>query len=125
MKRIISTQSAPEAIGPYSQAIEKNGMLFISGQIPVNPKNQQLAGDTISAQTRQVLENISAILEAAGYKIDDVVKTTCFIKDMNQFAEMNKVYAEFFTSQPPARATVEVSRLPKDVLVEIEAIAIK
>ena len=125
MKRIISTPNAPVAIGPYNQAIEKNGYLFISGQIPVNPITGELAGNDISTQTKQVLENIIAILNEAGYSLSDVVKTTCFIKDMNKFAEFNKVYADCFVNDAPARATVEVSRLPKDVLVEIEAIAIK
>jgi len=125
MKRIISTTSAPAAIGPYSQAIEKNGMLFISGQIPVNPVSGQIAGNSIVEQTKQVLENISEILKAAGYTINDVVKTTCYLADMSQFAEMNTVYADYFNNGPPARATIEVSRLPKDVMIEIDAIAIK
>lgn len=125
MKKVISTPNAPEAIGPYSQAIEKNGMLFISGQIPINPKTGQMKGTTIQEQTQQVLENLSAVLAAAGFVIADVVKTTCYIKDMNQFAEMNKVYSTVFTENCPARATIEVSRLPKDALVEIDAVAIK
>jgi 2-iminobutanoate/2-iminopropanoate deaminase len=125
MKRIISTTNAPDAIGPYSQAIEKNGILFISGQIPIDPKTGQIIGNNIEQQAQQVLKNIMAILTEAGYAADDIVKTTCYLKDMNQFVEMNKVYATYFVDKAPARATIEVSRLPKDVLIEIDAIAIK
>lgn len=125
MKKIITTDNAPAAIGPYSQAIEKNDVLFISGQIPLLPKSGQLAGKTIKEQTRQVIKNIENILKAAEYGLSDVVKTTCYLSDMNNFPGMNKIYAEFFQESLPARATVEVSRLPKDVLVEIDAIAIK
>lgn len=125
MKRIISTTNAPDAIGPYSQAIEKNGILFISGQIPIDPKTGQIIGNNIEQQAQQVLKNIIAILTEAGYAADDIVKTTCYLKDMNQFVEMNKVYATYFVDKAPARATIEVSRLPKDVLIEIDAIAIK
>jgi 2-iminobutanoate/2-iminopropanoate deaminase len=125
MKRIISTNKAPLAIGPYSQAIEKNNILFISGQIPVNPDNGSIESSSIKDQTIQVLKNMEAILEAAGYTLQDVIKTTCYITDMGNFAEMNEVYAGFFSNNPPARATIEVSRLPKDVLIEIDGIAIK
>lgn len=125
MKRIISTSNAPEAIGPYNQAIEKNGILFISGQIPIDPATGQITGSNVTEQTEQVLKNILAILEAAGYRPEDVVKTTCYLKDMNQFADMNTVYASYFKKGAPARATIEVSRLPKDVMIEIDAIAIK
>jgi 2-iminobutanoate/2-iminopropanoate deaminase len=125
MKKIISTTNAPEAIGPYSQAVEKNGMLFISGQIPIDPATGQISGNTITDQAEQVLKNIAAILKASGYSIDDIVKTTCYLKDMNQFAEFNKIYATYFVKDAPARATIEVSRLPKDVWVEIDAIAVK
>ena len=125
MKKIISTAESPAAIGPYSQAVEKKDMLFISGQIPVNAATGEINGNTISEQTRQVLKNISAILKQAGMTKINVVKTTCYLRDMNNFQEMNNIYAEVFSEDPPARATVEVSRLPKDVLIEIEAIAIR
>ena len=125
MKTIISTNNAPKAIGPYSQAVEANGMLFISGQIPIDPQTGQIVQGGIEAQTRQVLNNIQAILEAAGYGLNNVVKTTVYLKDLNDFAKMNQVYATFFDSQPPARAAFQVARLPLDVLIEIEAIAIK
>ncbi len=125
MKTIISTNNAPKAIGPYSQAVEANGMLFISGQIPIDPQTGQIVQGGIEAQTRQVLNNIKAILEAAGYGLNNVVKTTVYLKDLNDFAKMNQVYATFFDSQPPARAAFQVARLPLDVLIEIEAIAIK
>lgn len=124
MKKIVSTQNAPAAIGPYSQAVEKNGILYISGQIAIDPSTGEISGSTVEQQTKQVLKNIIAILEKSGYSIDDVVKTTCYISDMNAFGEMNTIYAEVFKEDPPARASVEVSRLPKDVLIEIEAIAI-
>jgi len=123
--KIISTNGAPQAIGPYSQAIEKNGMLFISGQIPINPENGKIESDSIKHQTGQVLRNMAAILNAAGYSLQDIVKTTCYLSDMGNFVEMNEVYSGFFSSNPPARATVEVSRLPKDVLIEIDGIAMK
>jgi 2-iminobutanoate/2-iminopropanoate deaminase len=123
--KIISTPNAPLAIGPYSQAIEKNGILFISGQIPVNPSNGKIESNSIRDQTAQVLRNIEAITEAAGYSLNDIVKTTCYITDMRNFAEMNEVYASVFSNNPPARATVEVNKLPKDVLIEIDGIAIK
>jgi 2-iminobutanoate/2-iminopropanoate deaminase len=123
--KIISTNGAPQAIGPYSQAIEKNGMLFISGQIPINPENGKIESDSIKHQTGQVLRNMAAILNAAGYSLQDIVKTTCYLSDMGNFVEMNEVYSGFFSSNPPARATIEVSRLPKDVLIEIDGIAMK
>ncbi len=123
-KEIISTDQAPAAIGPYSQAVKIGEMLFVSGQIPIDPVSGNLIEGDIKAQTRQVLKNVSAVLSAAGTSIDRVVKTTVFITNMNDFPLMNEVYAEFFTSMPPARACVEVSRLPKDVLVEVEAVAI-
>lgn len=125
MKKIIKTLHAPAAIGPYSQAIENNRMLFISGQIPLDPESGEIVGGTVKEQTKQVLINLENILKAAGYTLNDVVKSTCYLKDMGAFSEMNEVYAGFFTADPPARAAVEVSRLPKDVLIEIEAIAIK
>ena len=123
MKTVLFTEKAPAAIGPYSQAIKAGGMLFISGQIPVNPATNEIAPD-VEAQTRQVLENLSAILSSQGLGLDAVVKTSVFIKDMNDFGKINAIYGEYFTNEPPARACVEVARLPKDVLVEIEAIAV-
>ena len=124
-KRIINTPKAPAALGPYSQAIEVNGTLYISGQIPFVPETMTLVADCVKAQTRQSLENLKAILEEAGYTFADVVKATCFIKDMNDFAAVNEVYAEYLGEAKPARACVEVARLPKDVRVEIELIAVK
>lgn len=124
MIRIIKTDKAPAAIGPYSQAVETNGILYISGQIPLHPQTGQTTGFEINKQTMQVLDNIGAILVAAGYTFRNVVKTTCYLKNLGDFAAMNEVYATYFTVDPPARATVEVSRLPKDVLIEIEAVAI-
>ncbi len=124
MKKVISTDKAPAAIGPYSQAIEANGFVFASGQIPVDPATGQIP-EGVEAQTRQSLENVVNLLAAAGVKPEDVVKTTVFIKDMNDFAKVNAIYAEYFKSDCPARACVEVARLPKDALVEVEAIAVK
>lgn len=124
MKKIIHTEKAPKAVGPYSQATEANGMLFISGQIGINPETGIMA-EGVEAQTRQVLSNLKAILDKAGYDVKDVVKCTCLLKDMNDFKAMNTIYAEFFNSEPPARAAFGVSRLPLDALVEIEAIAVK
>ena len=123
MKKIVSTASAPAAIGPYSQAIDLGNLVFTSGQIPIDPATGTIA-QGIEAQARQSLTNVKAILAAAGLEMDQVVKTTVFLKDMNDFAAMNAVYAEFFTEGSyPARSAVEVARLPKDVLVEIEAVA--
>ena len=124
MKKIIATESAPKALGPYSQAVEMNKMLFTSGQIGLNPATGILA-EGIEAQTRQTLNNIKAILEAAGYGMQTIVKCTCILKNMNDFAAMNAVYAEFFTSEPPARAAFQACSLPKDALVEIDAVAVK
>lgn len=123
MKQIIATDRGPKAIGPYSQAVKANGFLFVSGQVCLDPKTQQLVEGDISIQTERVMENLKGIVEAAGSSLDHVVKTTVFLSDMNDFAAMNAVYAKYFTSEPPARATVQVSRLPKDVKVEIELIA--
>lgn len=125
MKRIINTHEAPAAIGPYSQAVEANNILYISGQIPLNPKTGEIAGHSVAEQTEQVMINIGAILKEAGYKFSDVIKSTCYLADMDHFAEMNEVYSHYYNDNPPARAAVEVSRLPKDVLIEIETIAIK
>ncbi len=124
MKKIIYTENAPKAIGPYSQAVQVNDLMFISGQIPVDPLTGNIVSDDIKHQAEQVLKNIRAILNAAGYDMENVVKTTIFLKDMNRFTDVNEVYKGFFKDGSfPARATVEVARLPKDVLVEIEAIA--
>jgi 2-iminobutanoate/2-iminopropanoate deaminase len=120
----IKTQQAPQAIGPYSQAIQVGNFIYTSGQIPLTPSGE-LVGEDIHSQTHQVLKNVKAILEEAGSSLDQVVKTTLFIKDMNQFAEINAVYAEYFSDHQPARSCVEVARLPKDVLIEMEVIALK
>ncbi len=125
MLKFIKTDFAPKAIGPYSQGVQAGNMLFVSGQIPFVPDTMTLVSENISDQTRQSLNNIKGIVEAAGFTIQDIVKCTVFLKDMNHFTDMNKVYAEFFEEHKPARAAVEVARLPKDVLVEIEAICIK
>jgi 2-iminobutanoate/2-iminopropanoate deaminase len=124
MRDVISTKDAPQAIGPYSQAIRANGFVFISGQVAIDPATQQVIGDDVSAQTERVLKNLSAILKAAGTGLEKVVRTTVFLKNMGDFAAMNTVYGTYFTSAPPARSTVEVARLPKDVLVEIDVIAL-
>jgi 2-iminobutanoate/2-iminopropanoate deaminase len=125
MRDIVATATAPQAIGPYSQAIKANGMVFTSGQISIDPANNQLISGDIAAQTERVLNNVSAILQAAGTSLQKVVKTTVFLKNMSEFAQMNEVYAKFFGANPPARSTVEVARLPKDVLVEIDVIALQ
>ncbi len=125
MNKVIHTEKAPAALGPYSQAIETNGMLFVSGQIPFVPETMTLVSDDVKEQTRQSLENVKAIVEAAGYSMKDVVKAGVFIKDMNDFAAINEVYNEYLGDVKPARACVEVARLPKDVKVEIEVIAVK
>lgn len=125
MKKIISTEKAPAAIGPYSQAIEVNGMVYTSGVIPINPATNELVTGPIEEQAEQAIGNLAALLEAAGTSVDNVIKTTVFIKDMNDFGKINEVYAKYFTKDFPARSCVEVARLPKDVLIEIEAIAIK
>jgi 2-iminobutanoate/2-iminopropanoate deaminase len=125
-KQIISTPNAPEAIGPYSQAIRAGNMVFLAGQIAIDPKTKQLMKDaSIEDQTRLVLENLKAVLEADGLTMDHVVSTSVFLKDLNEFGKMNEVYATFFKNAPPARATVEVARLPRDVKVEIAAIAVR
>lgn len=123
MKKIISTDRAPKAIGPYSQAVIYNGMALLSGQIPLDPATNQLVDGDIAAQTERVLENLKGLLEACGSSLDQVVKTTVFLKDMGEFAKMNEVYGRYFGASAPARATVEVARLPRDVRVEIECIA--
>lgn len=123
MKDVVLTSRGPKPIGPYSQAIKSNGFLFISGQIALDPQTGEFAGTDIQKQTQRVLENLKGILEAAGVSFNHVVKTTVFLKDMNDFITMNEIYARYFTAAPPARSTVQVSRLPKDALVEIELIA--
>ena len=124
MKKVISTDKAPAAIGPYSQAIEVNGMVYTSGVIPVNPATGEIPNGSVE-QAKQAFTNLSNLLQAAGTDMDHVVKTTVFIKEMNDFAAINEVYATFFTKDFPSRSCVEVARLPKDVMLEIEAIALK
>ncbi len=124
MKKVVHTDCAPKAIGPYSQAIKANGFIFISGQLPVNPETGEFAEGGIEAQTRQSLENLKAILATEGVSFTNVVKTTVYLKNMNDFAAMNAVYATYFVEAAPARACVEVARLPKDAMVEIELIAV-
>jgi 2-iminobutanoate/2-iminopropanoate deaminase len=123
MKKIISTDRAPKAIGPYSQAVVVGGFAFLSGQIPLDPATNQLIEGDVAAQTERVLENLKAVLEASGSSLAKVVKTTVFLKDMGEFARMNEVYSRYFPESPPARATVEAARLPRDVRVEIDCIA--
>ena len=124
MKQIISTTQAPAAIGPYSQGVRGAGIVITSGQLPIDPATGVFAGDDIAAQTRQSLKNVQAVLEAGGSSLKNVIKTTVFLKNMDDFAAMNEVYATFFEGEPPARSAVEVARLPKGALVEIEAIAL-
>ena len=123
MREIIATEHAPKAIGPYSQAIRWNGLVFCSGQIPLDPATMQIVEGGIAQQTERVFENLKAVLEASGSSLANVVKTTVFLKDMGEFAAMNEVYARYFGEKPPARSTVEAARLPRDVRVEIECIA--
>ena len=125
MKKIIATTAAPAAIGPYSQGIDGGSVVITSGQLPIDPATGAFAEGGVAGQTRQSLENVKAVLAGAGLTMENIVKTTVFLKDMNDFAAMNEVYATFFPSEPPARSAVEVARLPKDVLVEIEAIAVR
>ena len=124
-KEIILTRRAPSPIGPYSQAVKVDHFLFLSGQIPVNPETNEVITGTIEEQTKRVLNNIEAVLQAAGYGLDNVVKVTVFLKDISLFTRFNKVYEKYFRENPPARTTVEVSNLPKGVLLEIDAIAYK
>ena len=123
MRDVILTDRGPKPIGPYSQAIRTSGFLYVSGQVALDPKTGEITGTDIRQQTQRTLENVKGILEGAGSNLHHVVKTTVFLKDMNDFAAMNEVYAKYFTTAPPARSTVQVSRLPKDALVEIEVIA--
>jgi 2-iminobutanoate/2-iminopropanoate deaminase len=124
MREIISTKDAPQAIGPYSQAVKANGFIFTAGQIAIDPATQQVIAGDVAAQTDRVLRNLSEILEAAGSGLGKVVRCTVFLKNMSEFAAMNEVYGKYFSTAPPARSTVEVARLPKDVLVEIDVIAL-
>jgi 2-iminobutanoate/2-iminopropanoate deaminase len=123
MKDVVLTNRGPKPIGPYSQGIKANGFLFVSGQVALDPASGEFSGVTIQQQTERVLENLKAILEASGVSLGHVVKTTVFLKNMSDFAAMNEVYARYFAAAPPARSTIEVARLPKDALVEIEVIA--
>ena len=124
MKETISTEKAPGAIGPYSQAVKAGNMIFCSGQIPIDPTTGEFVSNNVAEQTHQVLTNLSAVLEAAGTSLNNVVKTTVFLADMNDFTAMNEIYAEFFSENKPARATVQAARLPRDARVEIECIAV-
>jgi 2-iminobutanoate/2-iminopropanoate deaminase len=124
MREVISTKDGPQAIGPYSQAIKANGFVFVSGQVAIDPATQQVVSGDVAAQTERVMKNLSGILKAAGSGLEKVVRSTVFLKNISDFAAMNEVYAKYFSSAPPARSTVEVARLPKDVLVEIDVIAL-
>jgi 2-iminobutanoate/2-iminopropanoate deaminase len=123
MREIIATKEGPQAIGPYSQAVRAHGFVFVSGQVAIDPATQQVIAGDVTAQTERVMKNLSAILAAAGSGLENVVRSTVFLKNMGDFVAMNEVYARYFTTAPPARSTVEVARLPKDVLVEIDVIA--
>lgn len=124
MKEVVNTNLAPAAIGPYSQACKANGLVFVSGQLPIDPKTGAFAGEDVKSQTKQSLENVKAILEAAGSSMDQVLKATCYLADINDFAAMNEVYATYFTGDCPARAAFAVKDLPKQALVEIEVVAV-
>jgi 2-iminobutanoate/2-iminopropanoate deaminase len=123
MRDVVLTDRGPKPIGPYSQAVRVNGFLFVSGQVALDPKTGEMSAGDVREQTERVLENVKGIVEAAGSKMPHVIKTTVFLKNMSDFAAMNEVYARYFTMAPPARSTVEVARLPKDALVEIEVVA--
>ena len=123
MKEIVTTDRGPKPIGPYSQAVKTSGFLFLSGQVALDPKTGDLIGTDVRQQTERVMENIKGILEAAGSNLHHVIKTTVFLKDMNDFPAMNEVYGRYFSAAPPARSTVQVARLPKDALLEIEVVA--
>jgi len=124
MREVIATKDGPQAIGPYSQAIRANGFVFVSGQVAIDPATQQVISGDVAVQTERAMQNLSGILRAAGTSLDKVVRSTVFLKNMDDFAAMNEVYGKHFGPQPPARSTVEVARLPKDVLVEIDVIAL-
>jgi len=123
MREVVTTKEGPQAIGPYSQAVRSNGFVFVSGQVAIDPATQQVITGDVAVQTDRVIRNLSGILKAAGSRLEKVVRSTVFLKNMSDFAAMNEVYAKYFTAAPPARSTVEVARLPKDVLVEIDVIA--
>jgi 2-iminobutanoate/2-iminopropanoate deaminase len=123
MKQIVSTEKAPQAIGPYSQAVVHNGLAYLSGQIPLDPATGALVPGDVAAQTERVLENVKAVLDAAGASLESVLKTTVFLKDMGDFPKMNEVYGRYFAANAPARSTVQAAKLPRDVMVEIDAIA--
>lgn len=125
MREVIATKDAPQAIGPYSQAIKANGFIFLSGQIAIDPATQQVVAGDVAAQTDRVLRNLSEILEAAGSGLGKVVRSTVYLKNMSEFAAMNEVYGKYFSTAPPARSTVEVARLPREALVEIDVIALE
>ena len=124
MRDVIATKEGPQAIGPYSQAIRANGFIFVSGQVAIDPANQQFIAGDVAAQTDRAIRNLAGILKAAGSSLEKVVRATVFLKNMSDFAAMNEVYGKYFSSAPPARSTVEVARLPKDALVEIDVIAL-
>ena len=124
MRDVIATKEGPQAIGPYSQAIRANGLIFVSGQVAIDPANQQFIAGDVAAQTDRAIKNLAGILKAAGSNLEKVVRATVFLKTMSDFAAMNEVYGKYFCSAPPARSTVEVARLPKDALVEIDVIAL-
>lgn len=124
MREVIATNDGPKAIGPYSQAIKANGFVFVSGQVAIDPATQQVLTGDVAEQTERVMKNLSGILKAAGSSLEKVVKSGVFLKSMGDFTAMNEVYGKYFKSDPPARSTVEVSRLPKDVLVEIDVVAL-
>ena len=124
MREVIATEQAPQAIGPYSQAVRAEGLIFTSGQIAIDPATAQIIAGNVSAQTDRVLKNLSAILQASGSSLEKVLRCTVFLKNMGDFAAMNEVYGRYFQQEPPARSTVEVARLPKDVLIEIDVIAL-
>jgi len=124
MRDVITTKEGPQAIGPYSQAIRANGFIFVSGQVAIDPANQQFIAGDVAAQTDRAIKNLAGILKAAGSSLEKVVRATVFLKNMSDFAAMNEVYGKYFSSAPPARSTVEVARLPKDALVEIDVIAL-
>ena len=123
MKDIVLTDKGPKPIGPYSQAVKSNGFLFVSGQVALDPRSNEFIGGDIGQQTERAMENIKAVVEAAGSNLHHVVKSTVFLKDMNDFAAMNETYGKYFPAAPPARSTVQVARLPKDALIEIEVVA--
>ena len=123
-KRIVRTDAAPAAIGPYSQAVVANGFVFAAGQVPLDPSTGQLVPGDIRAQTKRVMENLKAVLAAAGSSFDKVVKTTVFLRDLNDFGTMNEIYGEYFQENPPARSTVQVAKLPREAAVEIEVVAL-